>query len=261
MTRRIDRRQALAVFGTVSLGGLLAACGDDNGGSNAVNKGEGTSEGSSGTSTSVQPKTTTSATTAELFDESASCSLTPEETEGPYYFDVDSIRSDIREDRPGTLLTLAIRVRDEQSCDPIENAVVDIWHCDALGLYSDVHDSGFDTVGKKFLRGFQLTDARGEVRFVTVYPGWYPGRTVHIHFKIRTAPVAKRSFEFTSQLYFDDGLTDRVHAAPPYAEKGLRTTRNQHDWIFRRDGDRLMLGATATADGYAATFPISLQFR
>lgn len=198
-----------------------------------------------------------------------SCVVRPEQTEGPYFVDERLNRSDIRSDptdtqlRPGTPLTLRLLVSrlDAGNCQPLPGAQVDIWHCDALGLYSDVHDSGFDTVGKKFLRGFQLTDARGEVRFVTVYPGWYPGRTVHIHFKIRTAPVAKRSFEFTSQLYFDDGLTDRVHAAPPYAEKGLRTTRNQHDWIFRRDGDRLMLGATATADGYAATFPISLQFR
>ena len=198
-----------------------------------------------------------------------SCVVRPEQTEGPYFVDERLNRSDIRSDptdtqlRPGTPLTLQLLVSrlDAGNCQPLPGAQVDIWQCDALGLYSDVRDPGFDTVGKKFLRGYQVTDASGEVRFVTVYPGWYPGRTVHIHFKIRIAPVAKRSFEFTSQLYFDDGLTDRVHAAPPYAEKGLRNTRNQHDWIFRRDGDRLMLGATATADGYAATFPISLQFR
>ena len=198
-----------------------------------------------------------------------SCVVRPEQTEGPYFVDERLHRSDIRSDptdgqlRPGTPLTLQLLVSrlDAGNCQPLPGAQVDIWHCDARGLYSDVQDPGFDTVGKKFLRGYQVTDARGEARFVTVYPGWYPGRTVHIHFKIRTAPVAKRSFEFTSQLYFNDELTDLVHAAPPYAAKGLRTTRNQHDWIFRRNGDRLMLGATATADGYAATFPISLQFR
>ena len=198
-----------------------------------------------------------------------SCVVRPEQTEGPYFVDERLHRSDIRSDptdtqlRPGTPLTLQLLVSrlDASNCQPLPGAQVDIWHCDALGLYSGVRDPGFDTVGKKFLRGYQVTDARGEVRFVTVYPGWYPGRTVHIHFKIRTAPLAQRSVEFTSQLYFDDGLTDRVHASPPYAANGLRTTRNQHDWIFRRDGDRLMLGATATADGYTATFPISLQFR
>jgi protocatechuate 3,4-dioxygenase beta subunit len=136
---------------------------------------------------------------------------------------------------------------------------VDIWHCDAQGIYSDVQDPGFNTIGQKFLRGYQITDARGEARFVTVYPGWYPGRTVHIHVKIRTAPVTQRSFEFTSQLYFDDVLTDRVHAAPPYAANGPRTARNQHDWIFRRGGDQLLLAPKITTDGYAATFAIGLQ--
>lgn len=198
-----------------------------------------------------------------------SCVVRPEQTEGPYFVDERLHRSDIRSDptdgrvRPGTPLALTLLVSrlNAGDCQPLAGAQVDIWHCDALGVYSDVQDPDFTTIGQKFLRGYQVTDARGEARFVTVYPGWYPGRTVHIHFKIRTAPVAKRSFEFTSQLYFDDELTDRVHAAPPYAAKGPRIARNQHDWIFRRGGDRLMLDTTSTADGYAATFPIGLQFR
>jgi hypothetical protein len=73
--------------------------------------------------------------------------------------------------------------------------------------------------------------------------------------------VAKRTFEFTSQLYFDDEVTDRAHAAPPYASKGTRTARNQHDWIFRRGGNQLILDTTTTADGYASSFAIGLQFR
>jgi protocatechuate 3,4-dioxygenase beta subunit len=158
-------------------------------------------------------------------------------------------------------LTLLVSRLNAGDCQPLPGAQVDIWHCDARGVYSDVQDPGFNTIGQKFLRGYQVTDARGEARFVTVYPGWYAGRTVHIHFKIRTAPVAQRSFEFTSQLYFDDRLTDRVHADPPYASNGQRTARNQHDWIFRRGGDRLMLAPAATADGYAAAFAIGLQFR
>jgi len=198
-----------------------------------------------------------------------SCVVRPEQTEGPYFVDERLHRSDIRSDptdgrvRPGTPLALTLLVSrlNAGDCQPLAGAQVDIWHCDALGVYSDVQDPDFTTIGQKFLRGYQVTDARGEARFVTVYPGWYPGRTVHIHFKIRTAPVAKRSFEFTSQLYFDDELTDRVHAAPPYAAKGPRIARNQHDWIFRRGGDRLMLDTTSTADGYAARFPIGLQFR
>jgi len=196
-----------------------------------------------------------------------SCVVRPEQTEGPYFVDERLNRSDIRSDptdgrvRPGTPLVLTLRISrlDAGDCQPLPGAQVDIWHCDALGVYSDVQDPGFNTIGQKFLRGYQVTDAHGEARFVTIYPGWYPGRTVHIHFKIRTAPVAQRSFEFTSQLYFDDVLTDRVHAAPPYAANGLRTARNQHDGIFRRGGDQLMLAPTIVAEGYAAAFAIGLR--
>ena len=196
-----------------------------------------------------------------------SCVVRPEQTGGPYFVDERLNRSDIRSDptdgraRPGTPLALTLLVSrlNTGDCQPLAGAQVDIWHCDAQGIYSDVQDPDFNTIGQKFLRGYQVTNARGEARFVTVYPGWYPGRTVHIHFKIRTAPVTQRSFEFTSQLYFDDGLTDRVHAAPPYAANGPRTARNQQDWIFRRGGDQLMLAPKVTTDGYAATFAIGLQ--
>jgi protocatechuate 3,4-dioxygenase beta subunit len=109
------------------------------------------------------------------------------------------------------------------------------------------------------LRGYQISDARGEAKFVTIYPGWYTGRNVHIHVKVRTASAAGRSLEFTSQMYFDDELTDRVFADPPYSAKGRHTARNQDDRIFRRGGDRLMLAPTATANGYAAAFAIGLQ--
>jgi len=198
-----------------------------------------------------------------------SCVIRPEQTEGPYFVDERLNRSDIRTDptdgrvRPGTPLALTLLVSrlNAGDCQPLPGAQIDIWHCDAMGVYSDVQDPSFNTIGRKFLRGYQVTDVRGEAQFVTVYPGWYPGRTIHIHFKIRTAPVAQRSFEFTSQLYFDDGLTDRIHADQPYASNGQRTARNQHDWIFRRGGERLMLAPTATADGYAASFAIGLQFR
>lgn len=196
-----------------------------------------------------------------------SCVVRPEQTGGPYFVDEHLNRFDIRSDptdgrvRPGTplALTLLISRLNAGDCQPLPGAQVDIWHCDALGVYSDVRDPDFNTIGQKFLRGYQITDARGEARFVTVYPGWYPGRTVHIHFKIRTAPMVQRSFEFTSQLYFEDALTDRVHAAPLYSAKGPRTARNQHDWIFRRGGDQLLLAPITTADGYAATFAIALQ--
>jgi protocatechuate 3,4-dioxygenase beta subunit len=196
------------------------------------------------------------------------CVVRPEQTEGPYFVDERLNRSDIRSDptngqvKAGTplVLTLAISRIIAGDCEPLTDAQVDIWHCDALGVYSDVKDPSFNTVGQKFLRGYQITDAHGEARFLTIYPGWYQGRTVHIHVKVRTAPQVKRSFEFTSQMYFDDTLSDRVYADAPYAMKGKRTARNQDDRIFRRGGEQLMLAPMPTADGYVATFAIGLQF-
>lgn len=195
------------------------------------------------------------------------CIVRPEQTEGPYFVDERLHRSDIRSDptdkrvMPGTPFTLTFQIMGLRAghCEPVPHAQVDIWHCDAAGVYSDVEDPGFDTNGKKFLRGYQMTDAHGQAQFLTIYPGWYPIRTVHIHFKIRTASVAHRSFEFTSQLYFPDAVTDRVHAALPYSSSGPRRVKNQQDSIFRNGGDHLLLEPSPTNGGYTATFPIALQ--
>lgn len=195
------------------------------------------------------------------------CIVRPEQTEGPYFVDERLHRSDIRTDQangqvtPGALLALTFQVMRFHAgeCRPIPDARVDVWHCDAMGVYSDVRDPGFKTLGQKFLRGYQITDAEGSARFLTIYPGWYPIRTVHIHFKIRTAPVTGRSFEFTSQVYFPDELTDRIHASLPYSSKGRRRVKNRHDFIFLQGGEQLMLEPSAISDRYAATFPIALQ--
>lgn len=195
------------------------------------------------------------------------CVVRPAQTEGPYFVDEQLNRSDIRSDpsggaiKPGTPLALTVVASrlSGGACRPLEGAHVDIWHCDATGLYSDVKDPRFTTIGQKFLRGYQLTDAKGEARFLTIYPGWYEGRTVHIHVKVRTNPRDWRGYEFTSQMYFDDAFTDRVYAAAPYATRGPRTARNQDDRIFRRGGDRLILDPTPTADGYVAVFAVGLQ--
>lgn len=196
-----------------------------------------------------------------------SCVVRPEQTEGPYFVDEQLNRTDIRSDpstgqvEVGTPLTLRFQVMrmGAGSCLPLSGALVDIWHCDARGAYSDVQDPGFNTLGQKFLRGCQITDTAGSARFLTIYPGWYPIRTIHIHFKIRTAPVEKKSLEFTSQLYFPDELTDQIHTNPLYSSIGPRRVRNQQDFIFRDGGDRLMLAPTPMADGYAATFSIGLR--
>ena len=114
-------------------------------------------------------------------------------------------------------------------------------------------------MNRRFLRGFQVTDAEGAARFVTIYPGWYEGRTVHIHFKVRTDPKAARGHAFTSQLYFDDALSQTVFTKAPYAAKGQRTARNTDDRIFRSGGSQLLLAPMTRDAGYAAAFAISLQ--
>jgi protocatechuate 3,4-dioxygenase beta subunit len=105
-----------------------------------------------------------------------------------------------------------------------------------------------------------VTDENGTARFTTIYPGWYQGRAVHIHFKIRTDPDSEQSYEFTSQLYFDDALTDQVHTQEPYAEKGQRDLRNDDDGIFQEGGDELMLDLTEDGQGgYVGPFDIALE--
>jgi protocatechuate 3,4-dioxygenase beta subunit len=196
------------------------------------------------------------------------CVVRPAQTEGPYFVDEKLDRRDIRSDpsngkvSEGALLDLTIRVSSVSgsACAPLAGAVVDVWQCDAHGVYSDVRDIGgqFNTVGQKFLRGHQVTDKNGEARFTTIYPGWYQGRTTHIHFKIRTDPSGSRGKEFTSQLYFDDAFSDQVFAAAPYASKGDRV-RNEGDGIFRNQGGRqLTLDVTRAGSGYASTFDIGL---
>jgi protocatechuate 3,4-dioxygenase beta subunit len=191
------------------------------------------------------------------------CVARPELTEGPYFVDVRLDRSDIRSDpvtgvvKEGALLTLIFNVSQiNNGCTPLPGALVDVWHCDALGVYSDVADPTFDTTGQQFLRGYQVTDANGMAKFVTIYPGWYSGRTVHIHFKIRTDPDSAQGYEFTSQLFFDEALSDQVHAQEPYASKGYRDTLNANDNIYSPE---LLLTAVPDGTGYAATFDVGLD--
>jgi protocatechuate 3,4-dioxygenase beta subunit len=194
------------------------------------------------------------------------CVVRPQQTEGPYFVDEKLNRSDIRSDpsdgsvKPGVPLKLTFRVSqvNRSACVPLAGAIVDVWHCDGTGVYSDVRDRGASTEGQKFLRGYQTTNADGLAEFTTIYPGWYPGRTVHIHFKVRT-DGADQSTEFTSQLYFDDALTDQVYQQAPYNTQGERMTRNDRDGIFRQGGEQLLLSLVPAEAGYAATFEIGVE--
>jgi protocatechuate 3,4-dioxygenase beta subunit len=125
-------------------------------------------------------------------------------------------RSDIRSDpsdatmQQGIPLHLIIHVFDVDngSCIPLKGARVDTWHANSRGIYSAVNDLG--TTGKKFLRGYQLTDNNGTVRFTTIYPGWYQGRTIHIHDKVRTFNGLEKTMEWTSQIYFDNSINQET---------------------------------------------------
>jgi protocatechuate 3,4-dioxygenase beta subunit len=201
---------------------------------------------------------------------SLACVVRPQQIEGPYFVDTRLNRSDIRSDpRSKTVsegvplyLTFKVSRTEGSSCLPLAGAQVDVWHCDAEGLYSDTDDFQEDTRGSKFLRGYQVTDRSGTASFTTIYPGWYPGRTVHIHFKIRVGTQAKGANpgnEFTSQIYFDDELTDVIHARLPYSKRGQRKVRNNRDVVSLIGGSKLILPLHAEKKGYAGTFDISLQ--
>ena len=197
------------------------------------------------------------------------CVVRPAMTPGPYYVDEKLDRSDIRSDptdgtvKAGALLALTLTVSriSKAGCAPLPGAIVDVWHCDADGVYSDAVDPEyFDTTGKKFLRGYQRADANGAVTFTTIYPGWYPVRTPHIHYKIRSPASAERPWEFVSQVYFDEAMNDRIYAQPPYAAKGKRTVSNLKDGIYQESGGRQsMLTVVPAREGYRASFDVAVD--
>lgn len=162
----------------------------------------------------------------------------PSLTEGPYFVDEDLNRSDIRVDpadnsvQDGVPLSLAINVAKLVDCQqkPLTGAYVDVWHCNSAGVYSDV--AAQSSTGRKYLRGWQSTDRQGNVRFTTVYPGWYQGRAVHIHVKVRVFDGTDQSYEFTSQFFFADDLTTQVYQRAPYNTRPNPDTRTTSDGIY-----------------------------
>ena len=226
---RMGRRRAIKNVGVVGAA-LLAGCNQDS-------------------PTSADAPTTTT-TAASSTGTAISCVLTPSLTEGPFYFDAGLVRRDITEARPGVPLELALTVVDASSCEPIRDAVADIWHCDAGGAYSGYSSEG--TSGQRFLRGVQATDADGVATFDTLYPGWYQGRTVHIHMKVH---LDERSV-LTSQLFFPESVSDEVYALSPYNTRGSRTTTNASDGIFDSGA---MLEVSRLSGGYRASLVIGVS--
>ena len=162
------------------------------------------------------------------------CTLTPETTEGPYWVDNRLDRSDIVEGHEGVPLELDISVHEVGSPPtPREGAVVDVWQANALGLYSDqAEQPGGDTSGETFLRGYQVTGGDGGVRFNTIHPGWYEGRTIHIHVRVRKVVDGKVTKTFTTQLFFEEAINNGVLARRPYDQRPHRDTTNEEDNIF-----------------------------
>src|SRR5262245_11018340 len=177
-----------------------------------------------------------------------SCVLAPEQTQGPYYLPGDKVRRNVTEGKPGVPLTLKLSVLDVATCKPIKGAAVDIWHCDALGTYAAESNA-------TFLRGIQRTDAHGVATFKTIYPGWYQGRTVHVHVKVSLGG----NVVHTGQLYFADSLTDKVYARSPYRTRPGRTTRNADDSIYRNGGSRSTLKVRRSGSGYVGSITVGVQ--
>jgi uncharacterized protein (TIGR03437 family) len=232
----LNRRRTLALLGTAGASALLGRLGEQ--GANAAS--------------------------------SFTCATSPTATEGPYWVDEMLNRSDIRTDptdgsiRPGVPLTLNINVHEVGSagCGLLSGAHVDIWHCEAAaGLYSD--EAANNTVGKKYLRGYQVTDDNGSVQFTTIYPGWYSGRTVHIHVRIRTYNDTQVYDEFTSQVFFDDTITDTVFTQAPYNQRKARDTRNATDMVLQgmANSTQMFLNLTANASGYTASIDIGVNLK
>ncbi|MFE1322831.1 protocatechuate dioxygenase [Kitasatospora phosalacinea] len=289
--RRVSRRRALAGISSIGLGALLAACS----GSGGSGGGSTSARTTTGADASISPQASTTEDLTGLFADANTCTLTAQTTQGPYYFDADKIRSDIREDREGVRLRLAVRVQDSETCQAVPNAVVEIWHCDASGTYSGAEQlstgggggtgggpggggtppsgaptgappSGFPSGGpdvgggggggandgmadltpqddKRYLRGAQVTNQDGIVEFTTVWPGWYSGRTVHVHAMVHIDDERT----LTTQVMMDESLNTAVFAEAPYSTHTGRDTFNDGDSIYQPS---MLLKVTEDGDGY-----------
>ena len=253
--RILSRREVLALMGAASVSLVAAACAP---GSAAT--GTASASASSGTTAAALATATAVAAAGSL----PSCVVVPALTEGPYYVNEKLERSDIRIDTsdgstvPGSVLRIdwVVSQVSGTACIPLEGVLVDVWHCDALGVYSDVGSAQ----GHDFLRGYQHTDANGLATITTIYPGWYQGRAVHVHFKIRTDPAATSGgFEFTSQLFFDDAFSDQIYSQGVYASKGAHDVKNAADSIYQQSQGKTLLSVAKDGDGYKTTFELAIQ--
>jgi protocatechuate 3,4-dioxygenase beta subunit len=177
--------------------------------------------------------------------------LNAEQEEGPFYVDLGKVRADVVEGQAGVPLDLRIRVVDHARCEPVANAAVDIWQCNALGVYSDEASEG--TEGEGYLRGIQFTDADGFAELQTVYPGHYAGRATHIHVKVHIGGTrTKKSYSgghlsHTGQMLFDEGMNSKVYALSPYSSSTVARVPNTSDRVYtEQGGSRSMIKVTGS---------------
>ena len=250
----IDRRRALTLLGgigIVTLGSACSSSSSSSSSSSATSSSATSSPDTSGASSATAPASSSATSAGGGAASPVACVLTPEQTEGPYYLDLGRVRADITEDRDGSPLALAVTVVDAATCAPISDAAVDVWHCDADGVYS-----GFEAgVGETFLRGTQVTDRLGVAEFETIYPGWYSGRAVHIHVKVHTGDAVVH----TGQLYFDEALDGEVYTQGAYADRGEPDTANDADAIFPQGGSATLMTPTGDPAGYVAAVTLGVR--
>jgi len=235
------------LIGATAVPILVESCSKSNGSSS----GSATASGADSTSTGAGTDT-------------SGCAATPGETAGPYPYDLSSnsaiFRTDITEGKTGIPLSLTLTiVNSNKSCALLTGARVDIWHCDKDGYYSEFNEPGYlgtvNNTGKTFLRGIQLTDTNGQVKFTTIYPGWYSGRVTHIHVEIFVNSVLK----LTTQLAFPDALNTTVYKTSLYSAHGQNSTTNTNDQVFSDSYTSELVTITGdTTSGYAATFKIGV---
>lgn len=254
----LSRRSALGVIGAATLVG----CG--GGGSSASDSTASSSSSSSSGGSSSSSSSSSGGTEA--------CTVTDEGEIGPYFADDSASgfdRSDITSNldgsdtQTGVPLTLTVYVYDaENSCAAMEGVQVDIWHCNAYGIYSDIESEG--TTADTYLRGYQLTDADGMVTFTTIIPGWYSGRTTHIHLRLRSSYDEASSTSDgsnTTQVFFPQTLIDTLAASvSPYDSEGANPTTNATDRVYADQvfGTTLLSTSGSTADGYTASISLYL---
>lgn len=240
LSRRDFSRRVLAGIAATSVAGS-AGCGSSDGAGGGAGVG-----GAGGTGATAG---------AGGVGGASACVLYPQQTAGPFYLDLDSLRQDITEGKAGAALRLEVLVQD-QGCDPLKDLAVDLWHCDALGVYSGFPGQlgGLDTTGQTFLRGTQITDAAGLVAFETIYPGWYPGRTTHLHFRVHTSSTT----EATSQIYFPEDITSAVYELAPYDTRGQKDTPNDLDGINVANRPPLATVSGNEVDGYIAQIAVTV---